>query len=97
MPVAILGSPYFKITIAGTERTLAASNEAELVVLPSFTGGPEQLWHIEQLPDGTWCIMPKSIPNSKDALALSAIGSSFATLARFDSNSDKQRWLIKTP
>ncbi len=91
------GSPYFKITIAGTDRALAAAADAELVTLPAFTGGPEQLWRIEQLPDGAWRIMPKAVPNSKEALALSAVGSSFATLARFDSKSDKQRWLIKTP
>jgi arabinan endo-1,5-alpha-L-arabinosidase len=87
------GSPYFKITIAGTDRSLAASEDAELVVLPAFTGGPEQLWRIEQLPDGAWRLMPKA----KQPLAVSAIGSSFATLAKFDSNSDKQRWLIKAP
>jgi arabinan endo-1,5-alpha-L-arabinosidase len=91
------GSPYFKITIAGTDRTLAASNDAELVVLPAFTGGPEQLWRMDQLADGAWRIMPKSVPNSKEALVLSAVGSSFATLARFDPKSEKQRWLIKTP
>jgi arabinan endo-1,5-alpha-L-arabinosidase len=87
------GSPYFKITIAGTDRALAASEDAELVALPAFTGGPEQLWRIEQLPDGAWRIMPKS----QQSLALSAVGSSFATLAKFDPKSDKQRWTIKTP
>lgn len=86
------GSPYFKITIAGTERTLAVSPDAELIVLPAFTGAPEQLWRIEQLTDGAWRITSKS-----KALALSAVGSSFATLAQFDAKSDKQRWLIKTP
>ncbi len=91
------GSPYFKITIAGTERTLAATEDAELVVLPAFTGGPEQLWRFDQLADGTWRIMPKSVPNSKEPLALSAVGSSFATLAGFDPASEKQRWLFKTP
>ena len=91
------GSPYFKITIAGTDRALAATEDAELVVLPAFTGGPEQLWRMDQLADGTWRIMPKSIPNSKEALALSAVGSSFATLSKFDPKSEKQRWLIKTP
>lgn len=91
------GSPYFKITIAGTDRTLAASPEAELTVLPSFTGAPEQLWRIDQLSDGSFRIMPKSVPNSTQPLALSAVGSSFATLATFDPSSDKQRWLIKTP
>ena len=91
------GSPYFKITIAGTDRALAATEDAELVVLPAFTGGPEQLWRMDQLADGTWRIMPNSIPNSKETLALSAIGSSFATLSKFDPKSEKQRWLIKTP
>jgi arabinan endo-1,5-alpha-L-arabinosidase len=91
------GSPYFKITIAGTDRALAATEDAELVVLPAFTGGPEQLWRMDQLADGTWRIMPKAIPNSKEVLALSAIGSSFATLSKFDPKSEKQRWLIKTP
>jgi arabinan endo-1,5-alpha-L-arabinosidase len=86
------GSPYFKITIAGTDRTLAATADDELVVLSAFTGAPEQLWRIEQLPDGTWRIMPKSKP-----VALSAIGSSFATLSKFDPKSDKQRWLVKIP
>jgi arabinan endo-1,5-alpha-L-arabinosidase len=91
------GSPYFKITIAGTDRTLAATADAELVVLPAFTGGPEQLWRMDQLADGSWRIMPKVVPNSKEPLALSAVGSSFATLAKFDPKSDKQRWLFKTP
>ena len=48
------GSPFFKITIAGTDRALAATADAELVVLPAFTGGPEQLWRIDQLTDGTY-------------------------------------------
>jgi arabinan endo-1,5-alpha-L-arabinosidase len=91
------GSPYFKITIAGTDRTLAATEDAELIVLPAFTGAPEQLWRFDRLADGSWRIMPKSIPNSKDTLALSAVGSSFATLARFDPAAQKQRWLLKTP
>ena len=46
------GAPYFKIAIAGTERTLAATAEGELAVLPAFSGGPEQLWRIDQLSDG---------------------------------------------
>ena len=91
------GSPYFKITIAGTNRALAATPDAELVVVPAFTGAAEQLWRFDELADGTWRIMPKTVPNSKDALALSAVGSSFATLAKFDPASDKQRWLVKLP
>ncbi len=91
------GSPYFKITIAGTDRTLAASADAELIVLPAFTGGNNQLWRMDQLPDGSWRIEPKSGSNSKEAFAVSAVGSSFATLSRFDPKSDKQLWRFKTP
>ena len=91
------GSPYFKITTAGTDRALAATPDAELVVLPAFTGGPEQLWRLDQLADGSWRIMPKSVPNSREPMALSAVGSSFATLSKFDPASDKQHWLLKTP
>ena len=92
-----LGAPYFKITIAGTTRTLTATEGGELIALPAFTGSPEQLWRFDQLADGSWRISPKAIPNTKEPLALSAVGSSFATLAKFDPKGEKQRWLIKTP
>jgi arabinan endo-1,5-alpha-L-arabinosidase len=91
------GSPYFKITIAGTDRALAATADRELVTVPGFTGAPEQLWRIDQLTDGSYRMMPKVVPNAKDPLALSAIGSSMPTLARFDPRSDRQRWFLKTP
>jgi len=91
------GSPYFKITIAGTDRALAATEDAELVVLPSFTGAPEQLWRLDQLADGSWRIMPKAVPNSKELLALSAVGSSSATLSKWDPKSEKHHWSLKTP
>ncbi len=87
------GSPYFKITIAGTDRTLAATEDNELTVLDAFTGGPEQLWRIDQLTDGTYRIMPKG--GVKEPVALSAIGSSSATLDKFDPNSLRHRWLFK--
>jgi len=92
-----LGAPYFKITIAGTDRALAATADAELVTVPAFTGAPEQLWRIEALTDGTWRIMPKVVPGVKEPLALSAIGNSFATLMKFDPKSSKQRWNLKAP
>jgi arabinan endo-1,5-alpha-L-arabinosidase len=91
------GAPYFKITIAGTDRTLAVGEDGELVALPAFTGGHEQLWRLDQLTDGTWRIMPKFASTARESLVVSAIGSSFATLAKFDPAGDKQRWLFKTP
>jgi arabinan endo-1,5-alpha-L-arabinosidase len=91
------GAPYFKIAIAGTDRTLAATAEGEVVSLPAFTGGPEQLWRIDQLTDGTYRIMPKTVPNSKEPMALTAVGGSTPTLARFDPKSDKSRWNFRKP
>ena len=92
-----LSSPYFKITISGTDHALAVGEDGELVALPAFTGGNEQLWRLDQLTDGTWRVMPKSASPGKELLTLSAVGSSFATLAKFNPAGDKQRWLFKTP
>jgi len=91
------GSPYFKIVIAGTERALAATADAEVVAVPRFPGAPEQLWRIDQLTDGTFRIMPKAVPNSTEPLALTAVGHSTPTLAKFDPKSDKARWNFKRP
>ena len=91
------GAPYFRITIAGTDRTLAATADGEVVAAPNFTGSPEQLWRIDQLTDGTYRIMPKSVPGSKEPLALTAVGHSTPTLATFDPKSDKARWTFKRP
>jgi arabinan endo-1,5-alpha-L-arabinosidase len=91
------GSPYFKITIAGTDRALAATEDGELTAVVAFTGAPEQLWRIEQLTDGTYRVMPKSVPKSTEPLALSAVGSSTPTLGRFKPDSDRERWLFKRP
>jgi arabinan endo-1,5-alpha-L-arabinosidase len=91
------GSPYFRITVAGTDRPLAVTNDAEVVALPTFTGGPEQLWRLDQLTDGTWRIMPKIAEDTKDPLVLSAVGGSTPSLAQFDPKSDKARWNFRTP
>jgi len=60
------GSPYFKIAIAGTDRTLAATADGEVVAVPAFTGSPEQLWRIDQLTDGTYRIMPNRCPTPRN-------------------------------
>lgn len=91
------GSPYFKITVAGTDRALAATEGGELVAVAAFDGAPEQLWRIDQLADGTYRIMPKSVPDSTSGLALSAIGNSSPTLAKFDPASQKYRWRLSAP
>lgn len=91
------GAPYFRIGIDGTSRVLAATAEGELTAEAQFSGAAEQLWRIEQLTDGTWRIMPKAIPGSGAALALSAVGSSMPTLSKFDPASDRQRWHLAAP
>lgn len=90
-----LGGPYYKIVVAGTDRALAATSEAELITVPGFTGAPEQLWRIDQLTDGTYLIMPKEVPNSKEHLALVSSGDSTPTLASFDMNSDNSKWNLR--
>jgi arabinan endo-1,5-alpha-L-arabinosidase len=91
------GSPYFKIQIAGTERTLAATADGEVIALPAFTGAAEQLWRIDQLTDGTYRIMPKAMAGSSEPVALTAVGASTPTLAKFDPKSDKTRWNFRKP
>ena len=90
------GAPFFRITIAGTERALTAIAGGELGAMP-FTGAKEQLWRIDQLTDGSYRISPKAVPGTAEALALSAVGSSMPTLAKFDPASDRQRWKLVTP
>ena len=89
------GGPYYKIVIAGTERALAATADAEVTTVPAFTGAPEQLWRIDQLTDGTYRIMPKAIPGSQEKLALVSLGDRTPTLAKFDMNSDSSKWNFK--
>ena len=90
-----LGAPYYKIVIAGTTRALAATAQAEVITVPAFTGAPEQLWQIDQLTDGTYRVMPKIVPNSKEKLALVSSGDSTPTLAVFNMNSDNSKWNFK--
>jgi arabinan endo-1,5-alpha-L-arabinosidase len=91
------GSPYFKITIEGTDRALAATADSDVVTVPAFTGSPEQLWRIDQLTDGTYRVMPKSESNAKEPLVLTAVGDCTPTLAKFNPKSDNSRWNFRTP
>ena len=38
-----LGQPFFKITIAGTDRALATTPDGQIVAVPAYTGASEQL------------------------------------------------------
>ena len=87
-----LGAPYYKITIEGTDRALAATAEAELVTVPEYTGADEQLWRIEQLVDGTFRIMAKSVPGQDGEYVIVSTGDSTVALGKYDFNSDNSKW-----
>src|SRR5574344_1339086 len=90
-----LSNPYFKITIEGTNRALAATADCEVTSVPEFTGAAEQLWRIEQLTDGTFRIMPKQIPGQEGInkrMVLYSAGDCTPTLAEYDFNSDNSKW-----
>ncbi|HHU99638.1 MAG TPA: family 43 glycosylhydrolase [Bacteroidales bacterium] len=91
-----LGGPYYRIVIAGTNRALAATADAEVITVPEFTGAPEQLWRIDQLTDGTYRIMPKVVPGSDENLVLVSVGDSTPSLGRFDMNSDNSKWNFRS-
>jgi arabinan endo-1,5-alpha-L-arabinosidase len=92
-----LSAPYFKITIAGTERALTATADKELATV-AYHGGAEQLWRIEQLTDGTYRIMPKEIPGMEGTntrYCLYSAADSTPTLAVYDFSSDNSKWNIR--
>ncbi|MDR3747767.1 MAG: family 43 glycosylhydrolase [Acidobacteriota bacterium] len=91
------GDPYFKITIAGTDRALAATANGDVQAVPSFSGAPEQLWRIDQLIDGTYRILPKATLNTGEPLALTAIGAGTPALIKFDPKSDRAKWNFRKP
>ena len=90
-----LGGPYYRIRIAGTDRYLTATSEKEVTTVESVIEGGEQLWRIEQLSDGTWRIMPKSIPGCEEQLALVAVADGTPSLAPFDYSSDNSKWTFR--
>ena len=89
-----LDAPYCRIVIEGTGRALTATADAE-VKAAEFKGDPCQLWRIEQLTDGTYRIMPKSVPgHEEEELALVAVADSTPSLGRFDMGSDNSKWRL---
>jgi len=90
-----LGGPYYKIVIDGTGRALAATAECEVTTVESFSGEDNQLWRIDQLPDGTFRIMPKEIPGCEEPYALVSVADSTPGLSKFDPDSDNSKWNLK--
>ena len=91
----ILGGPYYRITIEGTQRALAATADKEITTVPVYTGDDSQLWRVEQLVDGTFRLMPKTIPGTgviNKRLCLYSAGDSTPTLADYDFGSDNSKW-----
>lgn len=93
-----LGAPYYKICIAGTERTLTVNENADIIASPAFTGANNQLWRIEQCTDGTYRIMPKQIPGQKDTntkYVLYSLADSTPVLMPWDFSTDNSKWNFK--
>ena len=90
-----VGGQYYKIGIEGTDRVLAATEGAEIVAVPAFTGAPEQLWRIEQLVDGSYRIMPKAVPGADCQYVLASAADSTPTLAKYCADSDNCKWNFK--
>ena len=94
-----LSAPYFKITIAGTNRALTATANLELTTVPEFTGASEQLWRIEQLTDGNFRLMPKTIPGRESintSYVLYSAADSTPTLALWDFSTDNSKWRLRS-
>ena len=92
-----LSNPYFKIVIEGTERALTATANLELITRQA-DGSDEQLWRIEQLTDGTFRIMPKSIPGQDGVntrYCLYSVADSTPTLAEYDFSTDNSKWNLR--
>ena len=95
----VLGSPYFKVVISGTDRALTATANLELVT-STFTGADEQLWRIEQLTDGTFRIMPKRVPGQEQLntrYCVYSAADSTPTLAEYNFQSDNSKWNLRQP
>ncbi len=90
------GMPFCKITIGGTNNVLAINANKELVTAPAFTSAPEQLWRLDQLTDGTWRIVPRTISKNMSAMALTTTGGA-ATLAKYDYKDAGQHWDFAEP
>jgi len=92
-----MGAPYVRIGIAGTDRTLTAAADGEVIATPGFTGAAEQLWRIDMLADGTYRIIPRTTPDPRAPLALAAVGRTTVRLERFEPDSPVGRWTFRLP
>ncbi|MBQ7572162.1 MAG: family 43 glycosylhydrolase [Bacteroidaceae bacterium] len=92
-----LCGPLFTIQIAGTRRALTATASLELTTC-DFQGREGQYWRIEQLTDGTYRILPHTIPGQSGRntrYCLYSVGDSTPTLAEYDFHSDNSKWNLR--
>ena len=94
-----LCGPLFTICIAGTDRAITATEGLEVITRP-LDNSAEQFWRVEQLTDGTFRIMPYSIPGQdgpNQCYCLYSIADSTPTLAKYDFKSDNSKWNLRQP
>lgn len=94
-----LGGSYYKILIAGTDRALAVTEDAQVITVPKYSGAVTEMWRIDQLTDGTYRIVPKQQKfeglDIKGTVALVSAGDCTPALAKFDFSSDNSKWNLK--
>ncbi len=91
-----MGEPFYKITIAGTTRSLAVAGD-DVVTVPAFTGAREQLWQIDQTTDGSYRILAAGGVGGRRPYALVAVGVGTAALATLNPSSLSGRWTFRQP
>lgn len=86
------GSPFLRITVPGSNKALAINASKQLVTV-DFSGSPEQLWRLDQLIDGSWRIVPRTLSDLKDTMALT-VANGATTLAKYDFKNSGQHWTL---
>ena len=86
-----VGGQYYKVQIEGTEKTLTATADNDLVVAAEYTGADDQLWRVEQTVDGYYRVMPKSTPG----YVLASVADSTPSLVKWDAESDNCKWIFR--
>lgn len=89
-----IGGPLYQIVVEGTNRALTATDALELTTR-DYQGETCQLWRIEQTTDGTYRIMPHTIPGQQGLntrFCIYSIADSTPTLAPWDHTTDNAKW-----
>ena len=96
-PAAIRDRPTSRSPSPARIARLPPPPDAELTVLSAFTGGPEQLWRIDQLTDGSYRLMPKACRTKRSRWRSPRSAAACPRSRSSTPASDRQRWLLRRP